>query len=775
MERLGSGPSGLPSKRLFDLCRQRNWYKVVRLCQTDPLDAQYVGDEGLSLHAACRRQPTVQAVQALSTAFPSATSQPNADGELPLHVACRFNASISVIRYLLKQNPDSALASPSVVATLYNARESTETNMKTNNNAVLWHARKVDIQPINYATIFWQKIQVLLEAVAQQRQIAQSQSTHVLFILHAAVSLDCCPDEVLEYCFHTHPKQVFMCDERGRLPLHIAVANAVRPEGDSVLRKLQLKRERSIVQQLLERFPQAASRVDPNEAPGRFPLHTALANGHEWHGGVNDLFQQFPDCAGLQDPANGLYPFQASAHDLDTVYHLLTCMPSILMNARSDARDERKELLPVDALPLSSLSAAVCMLKNVTETMALIKPCQGCKNDASIVGQPLANNSDAPVPKVDVECSPLEAPTRPRQNSPTHPRPTKTLQAAPATGSKPKAGPARVGKKTIRSSRKDCKPVITSPSAVPNERGASADQGKDLLHVATLPHPSASTQACLPKNVPDTKVLIQPKKESRNVESVVGLLLAQPSDAPQPKADVDCASQVAQARSRPKSTPHRYKATALQAGRTSETEPKASCPRVDTTVIRSDNADCKPVATLHDAKEPASQSKMIPGGINDSIAVALPQPSPSLSAGVADSRRCELREKRRGFLDRFKVGLLPSNTVQTDTDCSIIPSAGDEDLLAKRGHDSAEDTASTDDEGDCSESSESELPRAQQCGPKHSTRYTAAYYKYKAMISAAWESSRYPWSASSSARSRLSHPLIDAKHARHETQQLTRT
>jgi Ankyrin repeats (3 copies) len=761
MERLGSGPSGLASKRVFDLCRQRNWYKVVRLCQTDPIDAQYVGDEGLALHAACRRQPTVQAVQALLTAFPSATSRTNADGELPLHVACRFNASISVIRYLLQQNPDSALASPSVVATLYNARESTETNMKTNNNSVLWHARKVDIQPINYATIFWQKIQVLLEAVAKQRQIAETQSTRFLFILHAAVSLDCCPDEVLEYCFHTHPKHVSMCDERGRLPLHIAVANAVRPEGDSVLRKLQLKRERSIVQQLLERFPQAASRVDPKEAPGRFPLHTALANGHAWHSGVNDLFQQFPDCAGLKDPAVGLYPFQASAHDLDTVYLLLTCMPSILTNARGVSRGQRKDLLQVDALPKPSLSAPACLPKNVSDTMVLIKPNQGTKNAGSIV---LENPCGALAPNVDRGCSPLEVQTHPRRNSRWQHRPTTTLQAAPASGSRPKKGSALVGKKAIRSGREDRKLVVTNPSIGSSVRSDSADQGKELLQVDALPQPSLATLACQPKNVPDTTVPTQPDHESKNVGLVVGLLLANSSDT-EPKVEGDGLSLGDQARPRRESTARRQRTTNMQAARTLEAEPKARYTSIDRTAIRSEHEDCKTVATLHDAKEHTN--------VNDSITVAILPPPLSLSASAADSGRSELKEKRRGFLDRFKAVLLPHNTAQTDTDFAAIPSSVDNDLLPVKGeHNNAEDTVSTDD-GDCSESGASEIPSAKQCGPKHSTRHTTAYYKYKAMISAAWESSRYPWSRSSatlqSCGTTCRIALDDGKPERHET------
>jgi Ankyrin repeat len=166
---------------------------VRLLCATHPIQAQYVGDQGHALHVACQRQPTARAVQALLEAFPAAASLPNAQGELALHVACRNNASIAVIRHLVQHYPASAASAasatsvqPSAVVILCQSSESMETNMEANNSAVLWRTRQDDLPRITYTSLFWQKMQVLLEGVAMHRQcIPQApQGAQSFYILH---------------------------------------------------------------------------------------------------------------------------------------------------------------------------------------------------------------------------------------------------------------------------------------------------------------------------------------------------------------------------------------------------------------------------------------------------------------------------------------------------------------------------------------------------------------------------------------------------------------
>jgi hypothetical protein len=359
----------VPCKDLYDLCRRRIWHRVRLLCATHPIHAQYVGDQGHPLHVACQHQPTVRAVQALLEAFPAAASLPNAQEELALHVACRNSSSIAVIRHLVQHYPASAASvQPSAVVILCQSRESTESNMEANNSAVFWHTRKGDLPRVTYTSLFWQKMQVLLEGVAMHRQciptMHESAQCCYRYVLHSAVSLGCCPTDVLQYCLDRYPDQVSMRDCSGRLPLHIAVS--VREENllprptasASILRKLQLRERKSTLLRVLERYPVAASIPDPrNESCSvgrRYPLHTALAHGHEWHGGIRELVQHCPDSLSLRDPILGLYPFQMGSHDLDSVFQLLRHMPSVLMYSVESASRESLADLPSCTVPSST-------------------------------------------------------------------------------------------------------------------------------------------------------------------------------------------------------------------------------------------------------------------------------------------------------------------------------------------------------------------------------------------------------------------------------------
>jgi hypothetical protein len=358
----------VPSKDLYELCRRRIWHRVRLLCATHPIHAQYVGDQGHPLHVACQRQPTARAIQALLEAFPAAASLPNAQGELALHVACRNNASIAVIRHLVQHYPASAASvQPSAVVILCQARESTETNMEASNSAVLWHTQQDNLPRVTYTSLFWQKMQVLLEGIAVHRQCLAKmhQAAQSLFILHAAVSLGCCPTEVLQYCLDRYPEQVSMRDSTGRLPLHIAVSvrednlQSLPPASAvSILRKLQLRERKTTLLRVLERYPVAASIPDPQHEPcgvgirRRYPLHTALAHGHEWHGGIRELVQHGPDSLSLRDPVLGLYPFQMASHDLDSVFQLLRHMPSVLMYSVESTSRESLHDLQSCAVPL---------------------------------------------------------------------------------------------------------------------------------------------------------------------------------------------------------------------------------------------------------------------------------------------------------------------------------------------------------------------------------------------------------------------------------------
>ena len=190
--------------------------------------------------------------------------------------------------------------------------------------------RRDEHQPVNYKSLFWQKIQVLLEAVAKCRQPSAmlANDCTTLYILHAAVSLaECCPLKVLHYVLHQYPEQIRLRDHTGRLPLHIALSWSVQQnqQPQASLRKFHPK-ESQVSYQLLQHYPAAAGIRDDT---GRYPLHTALAqDGHA--GVIREICRCAPRVLAEPDPCTQLYPFQMS-DDLDVTYYLLRQMPSVLM------------------------------------------------------------------------------------------------------------------------------------------------------------------------------------------------------------------------------------------------------------------------------------------------------------------------------------------------------------------------------------------------------------------------------------------------------------
>ena len=344
--------SSTPNSLIFDLCKHRNWRRVELECNHEPLNASYnIGDDigSLPLHVACKKQPTSRAIRSLLKAYPKATRTYDANGYLPLHVACLSNASMEVLQTLTDNDPETAslfnTSGESTLAILSRARDTTESTVDFHNPA-LWKLESTETQEINYSTLYWQKVQVLLEAIAIHRQSSALQCVDDLFTLHAAVSLSWCPADVLHFCCFQFPEQVRLKDDSGRLPLHLVVRRAAYYKSNETLAgKLHIREKSIIIPRLLHLYPEAAQCMDPDEPSGRFPLHTALVNKHEWYGGVNELYQQHPEATLTLDPVEKLYPFQLASFDLDTAFQLLRKAPSALMNSTALFQSTPHEIL----------------------------------------------------------------------------------------------------------------------------------------------------------------------------------------------------------------------------------------------------------------------------------------------------------------------------------------------------------------------------------------------------------------------------------------------
>jgi len=307
-----------PSSDLWDLVLDMDWPRVVQHARSEPQDADF--REGhwheTPLYLACQHDPPVEALWAVIEAHPESvqiTSRENYD--LPIHIACRYQADTPILEALLKDYPKTATESTkwgwTPIMILWDFREN-EMN----------HATTVSL---NDNDKFWNKVLVVLRAAARFHStnidhfdgicfskvngadskasdadnskkipsiLAAGQEERIFFV-HAAVSLGAqgCPIEVLSYAMEKYPKQVFQRDQRGHLPLHVAIQKI----SWSKHKRRRLKpKEKTFLSCLLKAYPGSArERIYSDH--DRYPLQSAVANGHTWLHGVQDIFLAAPE------------------------------------------------------------------------------------------------------------------------------------------------------------------------------------------------------------------------------------------------------------------------------------------------------------------------------------------------------------------------------------------------------------------------------------------------------------------------------------------------
>lgn len=353
-----------PSSDLWDFVLDMDWPRVVQHARSEPQDANFL--EGhwheTPLYLTCQLDAPVDALRAVIEAYPESVQIASRENhDLPIHLACRYQADTEILEALLKDYPETATETTkwgkTPIMTLWDFRK----NEMTNASAV----------QLNDDDDFWKKVFVLLRAAARSHSMNSDQCDGIdcskmddtgsnipdvhgskinssvpsaeqeerFFFVHAAVSLGSkgCPIEVLSHAIEKHPKEVLQRDQRGHLPLHILIQKI----SWSKHRRRRLKpKEKSFLTCLLKSHPGSA-RERIYDDHNRYPLHSALANGHTWSHGVANIFLAAPEVLMVRDPSTGLFPFQLAgvpitedtAFDMDnleTVYQLLRARPDVI-------------------------------------------------------------------------------------------------------------------------------------------------------------------------------------------------------------------------------------------------------------------------------------------------------------------------------------------------------------------------------------------------------------------------------------------------------------
>jgi ankyrin repeat protein len=384
---------------LFNICKTKNWHKVGPYCHRyGQDDVEYIDAKsgGNALHEACRHQPPARVVQSLLTVQPLLTTHVNADGDLPLHTACRHQASLTVLRLLLESNVSTARARDGkahhTAISILCGQTNSETTMKSP----------------NYKSIFWQKIRLLLLAVSSDRKglegiiIFDDTDAAASHLLHAAVDVGA-PEAVLQFCLEELIGDHHQRDSRGQYPLHVAVNRT--KESTAGVNPVFRMAKTSTIERLLQAFPASASALDTENQPvGRYPIHTALLNDHDWFSGVRELARCAPDLLLADDPEWGVKPFEL-AKDIETTFQLLRRMPHALEASRGlsiQYYDQPEVHVPVASVacpvPEKVVASAAFVLPEKDLVVVVPTLCSADLHEAARCGPELEKGSAGPAP-----------------------------------------------------------------------------------------------------------------------------------------------------------------------------------------------------------------------------------------------------------------------------------------------------------------------------------------------------------------------------------------
>jgi len=209
---------------------------------------------------------------------------------------------MNVIRALVEHDPSSACA----------ATKFGKTPLKA-----LWEGYCKSNGEDEMHQLTCEKSIVILEAIARTHGLVSAETSEPL-CLHAAMKMECA-DALLYFVLERYRHEISQCDQRGQLPLHLAVETGIPSR-----RKLW----RCVFEELRARYPKAAKTPDP--ISGRLPLHVMASNPNYTWTEIEVVFQAYPQAMAVRDHATGLLPFALASSSVETTFCLLSAQPDVL-------------------------------------------------------------------------------------------------------------------------------------------------------------------------------------------------------------------------------------------------------------------------------------------------------------------------------------------------------------------------------------------------------------------------------------------------------------
>jgi hypothetical protein len=164
------------SSDLWDLVIFSNWEQVLHHVKVHPNDAQWTDGHYHEsvLYLACQHNPPVYVIEAILDAYHAAPIIRNSrEHDFPIHIACQYQLDSAVLRALVKDHPQTAVEQTRWGRTpLTNLWLSKQKQVQQQQQQQQQHQHQDDgttVVPIQEDNQFWDKVMILLNAVARFR------------------------------------------------------------------------------------------------------------------------------------------------------------------------------------------------------------------------------------------------------------------------------------------------------------------------------------------------------------------------------------------------------------------------------------------------------------------------------------------------------------------------------------------------------------------------------------------------------------------------------
>jgi len=281
-----------------------------------------------ALHVAVMQGLDTEIIERLIVSAPRTVGMEDVRGYYPLHYACSYiEFGMKTFRFLLEKDVrvsrvrgNNGFNCLEILTRTHKVHLDGEDGQKD----VRYRWSKDEVHMFNgYIRQYWEKAILLASASGPEVGRLLEANVHDVpsSFIHDMIRLDRCPPILISLALAIHPDWVTAKDENGNLPLHTASLKAISRRCTT--------NHVQIIRVLLDRHP-GSGQVKNNN--GKYPLNLAIESGKRWVGGLQDIFDAFPEAIDSLNLDTRLYAFvlAKSRKDVSKMFKMVTLFPNLM-------------------------------------------------------------------------------------------------------------------------------------------------------------------------------------------------------------------------------------------------------------------------------------------------------------------------------------------------------------------------------------------------------------------------------------------------------------